>query len=130
MEFVANKGKNIEIQVGNDIYLRHAIKTRFIKQGEDYIEIFKEYVLPLYKQGDIISSSEKIIALCQNRVIKREDIKIGFWAKFLSKFACQKNRGGYGVGMPINMQYAINKVRFGKSYICKHYKSELQNCLE
>lgn len=110
MEFVANEGKNIEIKVENDIYLRHAIKTRFIKTGEDYIEIFKEYVLPIYKDGDIISSSEKIISLCQNRIIKREDIKIGFWAKILSKFACQKNRGGYGVGMPINMQYAINKV--------------------
>lgn len=110
MKFVANEGKNIEIKVENDIYLRHTIKTRFIKLGEDYIEIFKEYVLPIYKDGDIISSSEKIISLCQNRIVKREDIKIGFWAKTLSKFACQKNRGGYGVGMPINMQYAINKV--------------------
>lgn len=110
MEFVANEGKKVEIEVQGKIYLRHAIKTRFVKQGEDYIELFKEYVSPLYKEGDIVSSSEKIIALCQNRVIKRENIKIGFWAKFLSKFACHKNRGGYGVGMTINMQYAIDKV--------------------
>ncbi len=109
MEFVANEGKSVEIQVGNDIYLRHAIKTRFIKQGEDYIEIFKEYVLPLYEQGDIISSSEKIIALCQNRVIKRETIKIGFWAKLLSKFASHPSTG-IGVGEAIKMQYAINTV--------------------
>lgn len=110
MEFIANEGKNVEIEVKGKKYLRHAIKTRFVKQGDDYIEIFKEYVSPLYKKGDIVSSSEKIIALCQNRVVKREDIKIGFWAKFLSKFACHKNRGGYGVGMTINMQYAIDKV--------------------
>lgn len=112
MEFIANEGKKVEIEVNGEIYLRHAIKTRFVKQGEDYIELFKEYVSPLYKPGDIVSSSEKIIALCQNRVVKREDIKIGFWAKFLSKFACHKNRGGYGVGMTINMQYAIDKVGF------------------
>ena len=110
MEFVSNSGKKVEIEVNGEIYLRHAIKTRFIKQGENYLKIFKEYVSPIYQEGDIISSSEKIIALCQNRVIRREDIKIGFWAKFLSKFACRKNRGGYGVGMAINMQYAINKV--------------------
>ena len=110
MEFFANEGKNVEINVNGKTYLRHAIKTRFVKQGENYIEIFKEYVSPIYEEGDIVSSSEKIISLCQNRVIKREDLKIGFWAKFLSKFACRKNRGGYGVGMPINMQYAINKV--------------------
>lgn len=109
MKFIANEGKNVEIEVDGKIYLRHAIKTHFVKQGEDYIKLFKEYVSPIYEEGDIVSSSEKIIALCQNRVVRREDIKIGFWAKFLSKFACQKNRGGYGVGMPINMQYAINK---------------------
>lgn len=109
MEFIANEGKKVEIEVQGETYLRHAIKTRFVNQGDDYIELFKEYVSPIYEYGDIVSSSEKIIALCQNRVVKREDIKIGFWAKFLSKFACHKNRGGYGVGMAINMQYAINK---------------------
>ena len=110
MEFFANEGKNVEIEVNGKIYMRHAIKTRFVKQGESYIDIFKEYVSPIYQEGDLVSSSEKIIALCQNRVVKREDIKIGFWAKLLSKFACQKNRGGYGVGMAINMQYAIDTV--------------------
>lgn len=114
MEFVSNDGKNVEIDLKGEIYLRHAIKTRFIKQGDSYIEIFKNYVSPIYEKGDIISSSEKIIALCQNRVVRREDIKISFWAKFLSKFACRKNRGGYGVGMPINMQYAINKAGLPK----------------
>lgn len=109
MEFVSNEGKNVEISVGKDIYLRHAIKMRFITDKDNYIDVIKEYVSDIYEEGDIISISEKIISICQNKIIKREDIKIGFWAKFLSKFACQKNRGGYGVGMPINMQYAINK---------------------
>ncbi len=117
MEFIANEGKKVEIEVQGKIYLRHAIKTHFVNQGDDYIKLFEEYVSPIYEYGDIVSSSEKIIALCQNRVVKREDIKIGFWAKFLSKFACHKNRGGYGVGMPINMQYAINKVGLPKILI-------------
>ena len=109
MDFFANKGKNVEIDVNGVVYLRHAIKTRFVKQGDNYIDIFKEYVMPIYKEGDIVSSSEKIIALCQNRVVKREDIKIGFWAKFLSKFA-SKTRAGVGVGETIKMQYAIDTV--------------------
>ena len=41
MDFYANEGKNIEIEVKGKIYLRHAIKTRFVKQGESYIDIFK-----------------------------------------------------------------------------------------
>lgn len=109
MEFHANEGKNVEIEVNGEIYLRHAIKTRFVKQGEDYVELFREYVLPIYEEGDIVSSSEKIISLCQGRVVKREDIKIGFWAKLLSKFASHPTTG-VGVGETIKMQYAINKV--------------------
>lgn len=114
MRFVANEGKNVEIQVQDDFYLRHAIKTKFVSTNDDYLDIIKTYVSGIYQDGDIISISEKIISICQNRIIKREDIKIGLWAKFLSKFACQKNRGGYGVGMAINMQYAINKVGLAK----------------
>lgn len=109
MEFYANEGKNVEIEVNGKTYLRHAIKTRFVKQGESYIDIFKEYVSPIYQEGDIVSSSEKIIALCQNRVVKREEIKIGFWAKFLSKFASHPDTG-VGVGETIKMQYAIDTV--------------------
>ena len=63
----------------------------------------------IYQEGDIVSSSEKIIALCQNRVVKREEIKIGFWAKFLSKFASHPDTG-VGVGETIKMQYAIDQV--------------------
>ena len=121
MNFYSNKGKNIEIKANGKTYLRHAIKTRFIKQGENYIDIFKEYVLPIYKEGDIVSSSEKIIALCQNRVVRREDIKIGIWAKLLSKFASHPNTG-VGVGEEIKMQYAIDTVRPSKSFMGKFSK--------
>lgn len=106
MEFYANEGKKLEINANGKIYLRHAIKTRYIKQGESYIDIFKQYVLPIYEEGDIVASSEKIISLCQNRVIKKQDIKIGFWAKFLSKFV-HVTPAGEAVGNPYKMQIAI-----------------------
>ena len=109
MEFVANVGKNIEIEVSGDVYLRHAIQTRFITANDNYIDVLKEYVTGIYQEGDILSISEKIISICQNRIIKREDIKVGRLAKFLSKFACPASSKGYGVGVPIKMQYAINK---------------------
>ena len=109
MELKANDGKNLEMKVGDDTYLRYAIKTKFVEQGDSYIDIFKEYISPIYQEGDIVSSSEKIIALCQNRVVKREEIKIGFWAKFLSKFASHPDTG-VGVGETIKMQYAIDQV--------------------
>ena len=108
MEFVANKNKNVEIKIDDEIYLRHAIKTKFITTDDNYIDIIRKYVSNIYEKGDILSISEKVISLCQNRIIKREDIKIGFLAKFLSKFATKTDRG-VGVGESIKMQYAINK---------------------
>ena len=108
IEYTMNENKKVEIEVNGELYQRKAIQTHFVKQGESYIDIMKKYVLPNYKEGDFISISEKIIALCQNRVVKREDIKIGFWAKFLSKFASHPDTG-VGVGETIKMQYAINK---------------------
>ena len=109
IEYTMPEGKKVEIEVNGKTYLRKSIKTHFVKQGESYIELIKKYVLPNYKEGDFISMSEKIIALCQNRVVKREELKIGFWAKFLSKFASHPDTG-VGVGETIKMQYAIKKV--------------------
>lgn len=113
MELKANSGKNIEIQVNDETYNRYAIKTRFVKEGEDYIQILNEYIKPVYKDGDVVSISEKIIALCQRRTIKRDEIKVGFWARFLSKFASHPTTG-VGVGEAIKMQYAINTVGLPK----------------
>ena len=113
MKFIANEGKNVGIQVEGETYLRHAIKTKFITTEDNYIDIINRYVSKIYEKGDIISISEKIISICQNRIIKREDIKIGFLAKILSKFASHPTTG-VGVGEEIKMQYAINTVGLAK----------------
>lgn len=113
MKFQANENKKVEIEVNGQIYMRHAIKTHFVKQNEDYVEIFKKYVLPIYEKGDIVSCSEKIIALCQGRIVKRQDMHIGFFAKVLSRFASHPTTG-VGVGETIKMQYAIDKAGLPK----------------
>ena len=110
MEFKANDGKSVEIEVDGKIYRRHAIKTHFVKPGEDYIEFIKKYVSPIYEDGDLVSLSEKVIALCQNKVVRREDIKIGFWANFLSKFASRPKIATGFASEAIKVQYVINKI--------------------
>ncbi len=113
MDLQANEKKQIEIEVDGKIYCRYAIKTHFVQTGEDYIELYKKYILPIYEEGDIVSSSEKIIALCQQRIVKRENMKVGFWANFLSKFASHPDTG-IGVGEAIKMQFAIDMVGLPK----------------
>lgn len=106
-ELKANENKKLEIQLGEEIYLRYAIPTHYVQIGEDYIEIIKKYVAPHYQEGDILSISEKIIALCQKRVVYKKDMKVSFLAKFLSKFAMRSD-AGIGVDSPYKMQFAID----------------------
>lgn len=94
-------------------YERYGVKTHFIERGEDYIEVLRQYVSPLYESGDIISISEKVIAMCQNNTVDKKDVKLGFWAKFLSKFAT-RTKSGIGMDEPYKLQLAINMVGITK----------------
>lgn len=107
MEFKSNPGKNVEIEVNGEVYLRHAIETHYVQIGENYIDIIEKYVKDIYEEGDIVSISEKIIGLCQNRVVYKKDMKVSALAKFLSKFAMRSD-AGVGVDNPYKMQFAIN----------------------
>ena len=51
--------------------------------------------------------SQKIVSLIQNRIIYKEFLRVGFWAKFFSKFV-KKTPHGFSVGNPLKMQVAIN----------------------
>lgn len=106
MLYYSNPDKNIDIKALGKTFQRHAIKTHYVQIGEDYIEIMRKHVLPIYEEGDIVSISEKIIALCQNRVIHKKDIKISFLANFLRRFV-NMTPAGEAVGNPYKMQVAI-----------------------
>lgn len=107
MELKANENKKLKIEVGGENFNRYAIKTHYVQIGENYIDIIEKYVKPFYKKGDFISISEKIISLCQKRVIYKKDVKVSMLAKFLSKFAMSSD-AGIGVDSPYKMQVAIN----------------------
>lgn len=113
MEFYANPGKSVTIEHAGRTYARHAITTHFVEVGESYIDLIERYVKPLYQAGDIISSSEKVIAMCQKRIVTEEECKPGFWAKVLSRCVHQ-TKAGPGMGLPVKMQFAINHCGLGK----------------
>lgn len=88
-------------------YERYAVKTHFIGRGEDYIGVLRQYVSPLYQPGDILTMGEKVISMCQDNTVEMKDVKLGFWAKFLSRFATH-NQNGIGMDEPYKLQLAIN----------------------
>jgi len=83
------------------------VKTHFITVSDNIEDVVSRYALPVAKKGDIIVLCEKIVSIMQNRVVYKKDVKLGFWAKFLSKFAT-KTPAGFSVGNPYKMQVAIN----------------------
>lgn len=80
-------------------YERYAVHTHFIERGEDFVEVLRQYVQPLYQPGDIVTLGEKVISMCQNNTVEMKDVRVGFWAKFLSKFATH-NQNGIGMDEP------------------------------
>ena len=107
MDFIPNPGKNLILKTNGENWLRIPIKTHFITVGDNLDDIIKKYVLPLSQNFDIIALGQKIVSILQKRVVYEKDIKVGFWAKFLSKFAV-KTPYGFSVGNPKKMQIAIN----------------------
>jgi len=103
-ELILDKGI---ITVNNNSYQRLAIKTHFVQPSESYIELIQRYVQPVIENEDILFISEKIISICQNRIIHKNQVKPGFWAKNLSKFV-MKTTAGYSVGNVYKMQTAIH----------------------
>ncbi|HBN81449.1 MAG TPA: F420-0--gamma-glutamyl ligase [Ruminococcaceae bacterium] len=95
------------VTVNGTEYKRYAIQTHFVERGESYLDLIAKYVVPLYEPGDILSMSEKIISMCQNNIVEKKDVKVGFWARFLSKFA-SSNDHGIAMDEPYKLQLAIN----------------------
>jgi len=83
------------------------IRTHFITISDNLDSIVSRYALFNARANDIIVLCEKIVSIIQKRIVYKKDIKLGFWAKFLSKFA-MKTPYGFSVGNPYKMQIAIN----------------------
>ena len=107
MKITVNKGKRLLVDTTAGTFARYAIKTHFVQIGEDYNDLITRYIAPIYQDGDMVSISEKIISLCQKRIIYKKDMHISRLARFLSRFASHSS-AGIGVDSVWKMQFAID----------------------
>ncbi len=101
------------IDVQGKKFQRFAIHTHFIQRGESYLDVIKQYVVPLAQPNDILSISEKVISMCQDNCVEKKDVNLGFWAKFLSRFA-YRTSAGIGMDEPYKLQLTIDLVGLPK----------------
>lgn len=83
-DFAPNEGKKLEATVAGTTYLRLPIKTRLIQPNDNLMNLLEEYVKPRVKPGDIFFISEKIVCICQGRMIRRDEVKTSWLARFLA----------------------------------------------
>ena len=88
-------------------YARYAIQTHFIKPHEDQAHLLERYVWPLYQDGDLLSFGAKVMGMCVGSVKTREQVKPGFWARLLWRFAGH-NSTGIGMHEPYKLQMTID----------------------
>ncbi len=87
-------------------YQRFAIHTHFVQPNESQAELVRRYVLPLFKEGDCLSFTAKVMGMCTGAVRTLEDTHPGFWARTLAPFAGH-NSTGIGMHQPYKMQLTI-----------------------
>ncbi|MEG0493509.1 MAG: F420-0--gamma-glutamyl ligase [Clostridia bacterium] len=90
-------------------YDRYAIQTHFVEVGESQRELIEKYVRPLYKPGDIVSFGAKVMCMCVKSVRTRDEVKPGFWANHLWRFA-GINHTGVGMHEPYKLQLVVDMV--------------------
>ena len=90
-------------------YDRFAIQTHFVEVGEDASALLEKYVRPLYQEGDCVAITAKVMAMCTGNVKKMEDMKLGFFAKLMARFA-GINSTGVGMHEPYKLQLVIDMV--------------------
>ena len=90
-------------------YERYAIQTHFVEVGESQTALVEKYVRPLYKEGDVLSFGAKVMCMCVKSVRTRDQVKPGFWANLLWRFA-GINHTGVGMHEPYKLQLVIDLV--------------------
>ncbi len=114
-----NAGKTLEGSVAGTRYVRLPIKTPLVMPGDDLFALLDEYVKPHLKPGDLLFVSEKIVCICQNRVIRAADVKTSWLARLLSR-RVRNHVGtpqfrGYGHGTAPAMQLLIDEAGYPRA---------------
>ncbi len=104
----ANPDRNLEIDFMGESYMRLPVKTPLINIGDSYLEMVEVYAQPSVVPGDIIAISEKVISICQRRVVHESEVEPSWLAKLICRFVT-KYPDDVGFENPRKMQVAINE---------------------
>jgi F420-0:gamma-glutamyl ligase len=98
--------------VDEKAYLRLAVRTRWLDQGDDLVEVLQQYLPPLLP-GDTVVVSEKVVILLTGRAIPVTAARPGRLARLLARWV-RPPEGSYGLSVPEKMQFVCQSVSRGR----------------
>ncbi|MBL8015521.1 MAG: hypothetical protein JNK26_05040 [Candidatus Doudnabacteria bacterium] len=107
----ANPDRSIDIDVDGKVYQRFPVRTRLINLGDSYLDMIETYAKPHTVPGDFLVLSEKVISICQKRVVHESEVKESWLAKLICKYVT-KYPDDVGFENPKKMQVAINEAGY------------------
>lgn len=105
----ANPGKQLEIRVREQVYLRIPVRTKVISATDDIVDVAREYVAPLVQPGDVVVVSEKAVAITQGRFYHVDEVKPSLLARILSRFVYNSPHGA-NLRCPKAMELTLREV--------------------
>lgn len=111
IQTTANPDRTLDIEADGVTYHRYPVKTPLVNIGDSYLDLMATYVKPYFQVGDFIAISEKVISICQKRVVHESEVEPGWLAKLICKFVT-KYPDDVGFENPRKMQVAINEAGF------------------
>jgi hypothetical protein len=94
--------------VGERQFQRIPVKTRIVTEQNNIIDVIRESAQGVLQPQDVITVSEKVVAITQGRAYRIDQMKVGFWASVLWRFV-RKVPYGIGLRSPYSMQCAIEE---------------------
>lgn len=85
---------------------RIPVQTHLVHVKESIADVLRTYVTPVARPGDFLVVSEKVVAICQGRVIHRSLVRPGLLAKLIVK-GVTPLKDDVGFSDPAKMQVAI-----------------------
>lgn len=104
-----NKGEELYSEVDGIKWARYPVKTRLAVIGDSLDDFLNDYAKPYYKEGDIVCIASKVVSITKGFYVKESDIKITWFAKFLTKFV-KKWEHDPGFRLPQKVQLAMDIV--------------------
>lgn len=107
-----NPERQLTIEVDGQTYYRYPIRVPMVSIGDSYIELINKYALPEFKEEDsCIVLSEKVISICQKRVVHQSEVQPSWLAKLICKYVT-KYPNDVGFENPRKMQVGINQAGY------------------